>query len=33
MVREVNDTQLTDDEVLSDHAYYYDRAKQKLIME
>lgn len=26
MVREVNETQLADEDVLSDHAYYYDRA-------
>lgn len=28
MVREVNETQLADEEVLADHAYYYDRADQ-----
>lgn len=32
MVSEVNDTQLSDDEVLSDHAYYYERAKGILAM-
>lgn len=32
MVTEVNDTQLSDDEVLSDHAYYYERAKGVLAM-
>lgn len=31
VVREVNETQLADDEVLSDHAYYYQRITQKLI--
>lgn len=32
MVCEVNETQLTDDEVLSDHAYYYDRTTQCITM-
>lgn len=32
MVREVNETQVMDEEVLSDHAYYYDRKKKMLCM-
>lgn len=31
MVKEVNETQLMDEEVLSDHAYYYDRIRHTLI--
>lgn len=31
MIEEVNETQLTDDEILSDHAYIYLRADEKLI--
>ena len=30
MVQEVNETQLADDEVLSDHAYLYSRATRLL---
>ncbi|MCM1105871.1 MAG: DUF5688 family protein [Blautia sp.] len=30
IVQEVNETQLTDEEVLSDHAYYYDRLTKRL---
>lgn len=30
MVREVNETQLADEEVLSDHAYYYDRVTKEI---
>ncbi|MCH5332580.1 MAG: hypothetical protein J1D89_01360 [Agathobacter sp.] len=30
MVREVNETQLADEEILSDHAYYYDRATKEI---
>ena len=29
-IREVNDTQLADDEILSDHAYYFHRATQMI---
>ncbi|MDD6743775.1 hypothetical protein FYJ75_10060 [Roseburia sp. MUC/MUC-530-WT-4D] len=32
MVTEVNETQLTDEEILSDHAYYYERSKGVLAM-
>lgn len=32
MVREVNETQLADDEVLADHAYYYDRKRRLITM-
>lgn len=32
MVKEVNETQLADDEVLADHAYYYDRKKRLISM-
>lgn len=32
MVGEINRTQVADEEVLSDHAYYYDREKKKLIL-
>lgn len=32
MVCEVNETQLADDEVLADHAYYYDRTKRLITM-
>ena len=32
MVAEVNETQLTDEEILSDHAYYYERSKGVLAM-
>lgn len=31
IVREVNETQLADDEILSDHAYYYERHRHKII--
>ncbi len=31
MVREVNETQLRAEEILSDHAYYYDRSKKALM--
>lgn len=30
MIREVNETQLEPDEILSDHVYYYDRSKREL---
>lgn len=33
VVREVNETQLADDEVLSDHAYYFEKSAKKLICE
>ena len=29
-IREINETQLADDEVLSDHAYYFQRATQMI---
>ena len=29
-IREVNETQLADDEILSDHAYYFQRATQMI---
>ena len=32
MVREVNDSQLMDDEILSTHAYYYSRRKNEITM-
>lgn len=32
MVREVNQTQVEEDEILSDQVYYYDRQKEKLMM-
>ena len=32
MVREVNDSQLMDDEILSTHAYYYSRCKNEITM-
>ncbi len=32
MVKEVNETQLSEEEVLSDHAYYYSRKDRKLLM-
>ena len=32
LVREVNDTQVDQEDVLSDHAYYYDRRKGCLLL-
>lgn len=32
MVEQVNETQLSDDEILSDHAYYYSRDKKQLYL-
>ena len=32
MVREVNETEVADDEILSDHAYYYDRREGRIYM-
>ena len=32
MVREVNQTQVEDDEILSDQVYYYDRQEERLMM-
>lgn len=33
MVREVNDAELADDEILSTHAYYYSRSRNEIIMQ
>lgn len=32
MVAEINRTQVEAEEVLSDHAYYYDRKQEKLVL-
>ena len=32
MVGEINRTQVAEEEILSDHAYYYDREKKRLIL-
>ena len=32
MIREVNDTQVSDEEILSYSLYYYDREEEKIIM-
>ena len=30
MLREVNETQVPDEDILSDHVYYYDRKERRL---
>ena len=30
MVKEVNETQVPDEDILSDHVYYYDRKERRL---